>query len=96
MHQKIPQDQTSTEAVVCVRPRRRLIDDREHRFVILAAPDNSDLPPFAPTVFQRTWAPPEEELLVDSSFDKGEGEAVGYDKVDEPVGLDAGDVGERW
>ena len=61
----------------------------------LATPDNSDPPPFAPTEFQRTRAPPEEELLVDSCFDKGYGDAVGYEKVDEPVRLDAGDVGER-
>ena len=37
--------------------------------------------------------PPEEELLADSCFDKGDGEAVGYENVDEPVWLDAGDVG---
>ena len=39
--------------------------------------------------FQQTCAPPEEELPVDSYFDKGDGDAVGY----EPVQLDAGDVG---
>ena len=39
--------------------------------------------------------PPEEELLVDSFF-RGDGEAVGYENVDEPVWLDACDVGERW
>ena len=33
---------------------------------------------------------------MDSCFDKGDGEAVGYENVDEPVRLDAGDVGERW
>ena len=40
-------------------------------------------------------APPEEELLVDSCFKRGNGEAVGYENVDEPVRLGAGDVGER-
>ena len=40
-------------------------------------------------MFQRTCAPPDEELPVDSCFDKSDGEAVGY----EPVQLDAGDVG---
>ena len=60
----------------------------------LAMPDNSNPPPFTPTEFQRTWAPPEEELLVDSCFDQGDGEAAEYEKVDEPVRLDAGDVGE--
>ena len=39
------------------------------------------------------WMPPKEELLVDSYFDKGDCKAVGYEKVDEPVRLDAGDVG---
>lgn len=48
-----------------------------------------------PAEFQRTCAPPEEEPLVDSYFDKGDGEAVEYENVDEPVQLDAGDVGER-
>ena len=33
---------------------------------------------------------------MDSCFDRGDGEAVGYENVDEPVRLDAGDVGERW
>ena len=33
----------------------------------------------------------DEELLVDSCFGKGNGEAVGYRNVDEPVRLDAGD-----
>ena len=33
------------------------------------------------------------ELLVDSCFDRGDGEAVGYENV-EPVRLDAGDVRE--
>jgi hypothetical protein len=62
----------------------------------LAPPDNSDPPPFAPREFQRTCAPPE-ELLVDSCFEKGSSEVLGYEKVDGPVRLDAnaGDVGER-
>jgi hypothetical protein len=42
----------------------------------------------------RACPPPEEELLVDSCFDKGDGEAGA--RYDEPVRLDAGDVGERW
>ena len=37
-------------------------------------------------------APSDEELLVDSCFNKWGGEEVAYD---EPVRLDAGDVGER-
>ena len=45
--------------------------------------------------FQRTCASPEEEPPVDNYFDSGDGEAVGYENVDEPVRLDAGDVGER-
>ena len=64
-----------------------------------ASPDNTDPPPppfaFAPVEFQRACAPLEDELLVDSCFDNGDGEAVGYENVDEPVRLDAGDVGER-
>lgn len=40
-------------------------------------------------------APPEEVLLVDSHLKRGDGEVIGYEKVDEPVRLDAGDVGER-
>lgn len=39
--------------------------------------------------------PPEKELIVDSCFDKGNGEAARYEKVDEPVRLDAGDVGDN-
>ena len=38
----------------------------------------------------------EDELLVDSCFDKGVVEALGYENVDEPVRLDTGDVRERW
>jgi hypothetical protein len=38
------------------------------------------------------WAPPEEELLVDSCFNKCDGDVVGYEKIDKPVRLDAGDV----
>ena len=48
-----------------------------------------------PAEFQRTCAPPEDELLVDSCFDGGDGGAVVYENVDEPVRLDAGDVGKR-
>ena len=40
------------------------------------------------------WAPPEEELPVESCFEKGDGEAVGDESGDEPVRLDAGDVDE--
>lgn len=40
-------------------------------------------------------APLEEELLVDCCFDRGDGNAVGYEKVDEPVWLDVGNVGEQ-
>ena len=32
----------------------------------------------------------------DSCFGSGDGEAVGYENVEEPVRLDAGDVRERW
>ena len=31
---------------------------------------------------------------MDSCFDRGDGEVVGYEKVDELVRLGAGDVGE--
>lgn len=48
---------------------------------LLAAPHNSDAPPFALVEFQRTCAPPEELLLVDTCFDKGAGEAIGCEKV---------------
>jgi hypothetical protein len=34
-------------------------------------------------------------MLVDSCADDGDGEAVGYENVDEPVRLDAGYVGEQ-
>ena len=38
---------------------------------------------------------PDEELLVDSCFDRGDGDAgAHYENVDEPAQLDAGDVGE--
>ena len=33
------------------------------------------------------------ELFVDIRFDRGSGEAVGYENVDEPVRLDAGEDG---
>ena len=32
---------------------------------------------------------------MDNCFNRGDGEAVGYEDVDEPVRLDAGDFGER-
>ena len=32
---------------------------------------------------------------MNSCFDRGDGEAVGYENVDEPVRLDAGDVREQ-
>ena len=37
----------------------------------------------------------DEELFVDSCFDKGDGEVVRYENVDEPVWLDVGDVGKQ-
>ena len=40
-------------------------------------------------------APPEEELPMDRCFKNGDGEAVGYENVDEPLRLNAGDVGKR-
>ena len=43
---------------------------------------------------QCTCVPPEEELLVDSCFERG-GETVRYKNVDEPVRLDAGNVTVR-
>lgn len=33
---------------------------------------------------------------MDNCFECGDGEAVRYENVDEPVQLDAGDVGGRW
>ena len=39
--------------------------------------------------------PLEEEPLVGSCFEHGDGEAVGYEN-DKPLRLDAGNVGERW
>ena len=62
---------------------------------MLASPDNSNAPPSAPAEFQRTCEPPEELLLVDTCFDKGDGEAIGCEKVEVPVRLEAGDFGER-
>lgn len=38
----------------------------------------TDPPPLVPSESQRTCAPPEEELLVDSGFDNGDEEVVGY------------------
>ena len=32
---------------------------------------------------------------MNSCFDRGDGEAVGYENVDEPVRLDTGDVREQ-
>ena len=52
-------------------------------------------PPLTPTESQRTCASPEEELLVDSGFNKGEDEVVFYERRDESVRLDAVDEGER-
>jgi hypothetical protein len=37
---------------------------------------------------------PEDELFVESRVHKGDGDAVVYEKVNEHVRLDAGDVGE--
>ena len=62
----------------------------------LAAPDSSDAAPLAPADCHRACAPPDDELLVDSCFDRGDGEAgERWENVVEPVRLDAGDVGER-
>lgn len=36
-----------------------------------------------------------EELLVEDRYDMGDGEAVGYAEVDEPMEIEAGDVRER-
>jgi hypothetical protein len=47
----------------------------------VATPDNSDQPSFAPAEFQRTCAPPEVELLIDSCLDRV-GEAVEYEKTE--------------
>ena len=44
----------------------------------------------------RACAPPNDELLVDNCFERGDGEAgERCENVDETVRLDAGDVGER-
>ena len=62
----------------------------------LATPESSDPAPLAPVECHRACAPPDDELLVDNCFDKGDGEAgARYEKVEEPVRLDAGDVGDR-
>jgi hypothetical protein len=53
----------------------------------------SNRPPLALTEFQCTCAPLEDELLVDSCFDKSDGNAVGYENVDESVRLDLGTLG---
>jgi hypothetical protein len=58
---------------------------------LLASLDSTDQPPFAPAEFQQTCAPPEDKLLVESCFHNGDGDAVAYDNVDEPLRLDAGD-----
>ena len=63
-----------------------------------ASLDNIDPPPplFVPAEFQRTCSPPpEEEPPIDSCFDKEGGEAVGYEKTNEPLRLDAGNVGSK-
>jgi hypothetical protein len=61
----------------------------------LAAPDSSDPAPLAPVECHRACAPPDEELLVDNCFDKGDDEAgARYENVDEPVRLEACDVGD--
>ena len=62
---------------------------------LAASPDSTDppLPPFVRAEFHCTCTPPEEELLVDSCFDRSDSEAVGHENGDEPVRLDAGDVG---
>jgi hypothetical protein len=64
--------------------------------VSLGAPDGSDPAPLAPVDCHRACAPPNDELLVDNCFERGDGEAgERCENVDEPVRLDAGDVGER-
>ena len=41
-------------------------------------------------------APPNDELLVDNCFERGDGEAGGRcENADEPMRLDAGNLGER-
>lgn len=57
-----------------------------------ASPDSPDPPPLATAEFRQMGAPPEEELLLDSRFDKGE--AVGYNELDESLRLDASDTGK--
>ena len=60
--------------------------------------DGSDPAPLAlaPVECHRACAPPNDELLADNCFDRGDGEAgERYESVDEPVRLDSGDVGER-
>ena len=50
----------------------------------------------APVEYHRARVPLDEELLVDNCLDKGDGGAgVRCENVDEPVQLDAGDVGDR-
>lgn len=57
--------------------------------------DNTDdAPPFMPAVFQRTCAPTEELLLVDTCFDEENGGAIGCENVDVLV-PDAGEFGKR-
>jgi hypothetical protein len=64
--------------------------------VSLAVPDSSDSAPLAPIECHRACAPPDDELLVDNCFDRGDSEAgERCENVVEPVRLDAGDVGER-
>ena len=62
----------------------------------IAVPDGSELAPLAPVDCYRACAPPNDELLVDNWFERGDGEAgERCENIDEPVRLDAGDVGER-
>ena len=63
----------------------------------IAAPDGSELAPLAPVdCYRACAAPPNDELLVDNCFERGDGEAgERCENLDEPVLLDEGDVGER-
>ena len=61
--------------------------------------DNTGPPPpfaFAPAGFQLTCSHPEEDPLVHSCFDRGDGEVVGYENAAEPVQLDPDNIGEQW
>ena len=62
----------------------------------IAVPDGSELAPSAPVDCYRACVPPNDEPLVDNCFERGDGEAgERCENIDEPVRLDAGDVGER-